>query len=174
MEQHWLKGGFPTPLLAKSTNMSTAWYQSFIKNYLELDLPQIGFTVPSLTLYRFVSMLCHNHDSLWNSSNYSKSLGISSNTISTYRDFLEKTYLIRILPPFFTNAKKRIVKSPKVYIRDTGILHHISKINDLNQLLAHPLIGNSWEGYVIEQIINYLVDPEVLPIIHKKPNFQIA
>lgn len=164
VETHWLRGGFPTPLLALQPSMSDAWYQSFLKNYIEVDLPQIGFNVPSLTMYRMITMMAHSHGGLWNASNFAKSLGVSSKTIASYQDFLEKTYLTRMLPPFFTNAKKRVVKSPKVYIRDSGVLHYLIRLRDINDLLGHPILGNSWEGYVIEQIITHveLISNELL------------
>ena len=155
-ERHWLHGGFPTPLLAQSASIQNPWHQSFLKNFIELDLPQIGMKAPSLTLYRFITMLAHSHGGLWNASTFAKSLGVSSHTIASYRDFLEKTYLIRALAPFFSNAKKKIVKSPKLYVRDSGMLHHLLRINDMGQLLGHPIVGASWEGYVMEQIISYL------------------
>ena len=164
IEEHWLKGGFPIPLLSKRASISDPWYQSFLKNYIEIDLPQIGFNVPSLTLYRMITMMAHSHGGLWNASTFAKSLGVSSNTIASYRDFLEKTYLTRMLPPFFTNAKKRVIKSPKVYIKDSGILHYLMRVNDLNHLLGHPIVGYSWEGYVIEQVIAHvdLISNELL------------
>ncbi|MCP3660567.1 MAG: ATP-binding protein [Bacteroidetes bacterium] len=156
LEEHWLKGGFPTALLSKKNTINTIWFQSFLKNFIEMDLPQIKAQIPSLTLYRLIRMLAHSHGGLWNASTFSKSLGVSSQTISSYRDLLEKTYLINILPPFFTNVKKRIIKSPKVYIKDSGVLHYLSHIVDFNQLLGHPIIGHSWEGYIVEQIISYV------------------
>ncbi len=156
LEEHWLKGGFPTALLSKKNTINTIWFQSFLKNFIEMDLPQIKAQIPSLTLYRLIRMLAHSHGGLWNASTFSKSLGVSSQTISSYRDLLEKTYLINILPPFFTNVKKRIIKSPKVYIKDSGVLHYLSHIVDFNQLLEHPIIGHSWEGYIVEQIISHV------------------
>ena len=156
MEEHWLKGGFPTPLLSRKASIANPWFKSFLKNFIELDLPQIGLKVPPLTIYRLINMMAHSHGGRWNASSLAKSLGVTSNTISSYRDFLENTYLVRVLPPFFSNAKKRIVKSPKVYIKDSGIVHYLARINDFNQLLAHPILGYSWEGYVIEQIIAHI------------------
>lgn len=156
VEQHWLKGGFPIPLLSKRASISNSWFQSFLRNYIEIDLPQIGLNVPSLTVYRMITMMAHSHGGLWNASTFAKSLGVNSKTIAFYRDFLEKTYLTRVLPPFFTNAKKRIIKSPKIYIRDSGILHYLMRFNDLKGLLGHPIVGYSWEGYVIEQIMAHV------------------
>ena len=156
MEDHWFRGGFPKPLITEKDARRIVWYQSFLKNFIEIDLPQIGLSAPPLTLYRLITMIAYNNGLLWNASSLSKSLAIRSQTVANYRDFLEKTYLIRVLPPFFTNAKKKIVKSPKVYLRDPGLLHYIVKANDFNQLLGHPIVGYSWEGYVIEQIIAYV------------------
>lgn len=150
MEQHWFRGGFPTPLLAKKESTLAPWYQSFLKAFVELDLPQVGFNAPSLLLYRLITMIAHSHGGLWNSSSIAKSLGVISPTIAFYRDFLEGTYLIRVLPPFFSNAKKRLIKSPKVYIKDSGLLHYLLRVSNFNELLGHPIVGYSWEGYVIE------------------------
>ena len=153
---HWFRGGFPKPLTTEDGDMRKVWHKSFLKNFIEIDLPQIGLAAPPLTLYRLITMVAHNNGLLWNASNLAKSLAISSQTVANYRDYLEKTYLIRVLPPFFSNAKKKIVKSPKVYMRDTGLLHYLVKANDFNDLLSHPVVGYSWEGYVIEQIITYV------------------
>ena len=114
LTKHWFTGGYPTPLLAKEEKSKKTWYKSFIKNFIEVDLPQVGLSAPSLTMHRLITMMAHNSGMLWNASNFAKSLGINHKTVASYRDFLEKTYLIRVLPPFFSNAKKKIVKSPKV------------------------------------------------------------
>lgn len=156
LADHWVTGGYPTPLLAEEEKIRKVWYKSFMKNFIEVDLPQVGLSAPSLTLYRLITMIAHNNGTLWNASSLSKALGINHKTVASYRDFLEKTYLIRVLPPFFSNAKKKIVKSPKVYVRDSGILHYLVKVNDFNDLLGHPVVGHSWEGYIIEQIASYI------------------
>ncbi len=156
LTNHWFKGGFPVPLLAEKQEIREEWYKTFLKTYIELDLPLIGLAPPPLTLNRFILMIGNSNGALWNSSNFAKSLGVTSQTISHYRDFLEKTYFIRVLQPYFKNIKKKIVKSPKVYLRDSGILHHLLRTNDFNQLLGHNMIGNSWEGYIIEQISSFL------------------
>ncbi len=104
LETHWFRGGFPTPLLTKKKSFLPSWYQSFLKAFVELDLPQVGLNVPALTLYRLLMMIAHSHGGLWNASNIANSLGVSSPTISSYRDFLENTYCIRVLPPFFSKV----------------------------------------------------------------------
>jgi predicted AAA+ superfamily ATPase len=136
--------------------MVKAWHQSFIKTYIERDLPNLGLNTSSTQLFRLISMLAHNQASIWNASQYAKSLGVSSPTITNYADYIENSYLIRRLQPFFTNAKKRIIKAPKLFIRDSGIVHHLIGISEFEQLLGHPVVGNSWEAYVIDQIISTL------------------
>ena len=155
-ETHWFRGGYPIPLMLDKEQDRIFWFKSFLRNYIEFDLPQIGYDVPSLTTNRLISMIATTNGSLWNASRLSNSLGISNKYLSLYRDYLEKTYLIRVLPPYFANAKKRLIKSPKIYIRDSGILHYLTRCYNFNDLLGNPIIGSSWEGYVIEQIINFI------------------
>jgi len=138
--------------------MRKEWYKSFIKTYVERELPLIGLNTTPQNLFRFLTMLSHNHGHLFNASNFAKSLGVSSPTISRFVDFLQSSFLIQRLYPYFTNVKKRLVKSPKIYLRDTGILHHRLNISNSDELLAHPVAGMSWEGYVIEQIMSTLGD----------------
>ncbi len=153
---HWLKGGFPEPFLMKDEDIWNEWFNSFIMTYIERDLPRWGLITSPQYLLRFVTMLAHTHGQLLNKTNYAKSLEVSIPTISNYIHYLENAFIIRSLQPFFINLKKRLVKSPKVYLRDIGLLHHLLRINDYNTLLGHPVIGRSWEGYVIEQIMSVL------------------
>ena len=157
-EYHWLYGGFPEPFLIKDAEIRTAWYQSFVRTYLERDLPSLGLNTSPIWLRRFFMMLAHSHGQLLNKANLSKSLEISQTTITTYLDFFQNAYLTRTLPPYHANLKKRLIKTQKVFIRDSGILFHLLNISDYNSLLGHPIVGHSWEGYVIEQIIANLGD----------------
>lgn len=152
-QKHWLRGGFPDALLAKSDLKFRQWMDSFIRGYVERDLEFLfGVNLSSSTIQKLWSMLAHANGSVWNAEIFSRSLGVTAPTILRYMDYLEGAYLIRRLQPWFVNAKKRLVKSPKVYVRDSGILHHLLKLDSINEVLGHPIAGNSWEGYVIEQI----------------------
>mgnify|MGYP001057350037 CR=1 FL=1 len=152
----WLHGGFPEPFLIPDKELLREWYHSFILTYIERDLPSLGLSAEPLLLNRLLQMLAHNHGMLLNHANYARSLGISSPTVSKYLSFFENAFMVRLLSPWFANVKKRMVKSPKIYLRDSGILHYLHGISDFNQLLGHPVLGNSWEGFVIEQIVNSL------------------
>ena len=157
INQLWLKGGYPESFLADEKKSFT-WREAFIKTYLERDIPQLGLRIPALQLRKFWTMLAHNHAQLWNASLISKSLGVTAPTVNHYLNILEQTYIIRRLLPFHINIKKRLIKSPKIFIRDSGILHALLNIRTLDDLQSHPSIGNSWEGFVIEQIISILPD----------------
>ena len=152
-DEHWFRGGFPEALLAENTSEAKAWLNDFIKSYIERDLAHLfGVELVPATLRNFWSMLAHSNGSIWNAETFARSLGVTAPTVLRYASFLEGGYLIRKLQPWFVNAKKRLVKSPKIYIRDTGILHRLLSINDLENFYGHPGVGASWEGYVIEQI----------------------
>jgi len=153
MHTLWQRGGFPESYLAGSDAESFAWREAFIKTYLEMDIPQLGIRVPALQLRRFWTMLAHSHAQLWNASRIAGSLGISAPTVRHYLDILEDTFIIRQVLPYYANVGKRVVKSPRVYIRDTGLLHALLMLRRLDDLQAHPSAGASWEGFVIEQII---------------------
>ena len=152
MEYHWIKGGFPEVFLAKKDKFRALWYHNFIQTYIEKDLPQLGLKVDSLLLRNFLMMIAHTNGNIWSATTIAKSLGITSPTVQKYLSFLENSFMITVLPSFHINIKKRIVKAPKIYYRDTGILHYLHKITTLQDLQGHPMIGNSWEAYVIEQI----------------------
>jgi len=149
----WFRGGFPRSFLAASDASSRAWRESFVRTFLERDIPQLGFAVPAATLHRLWRMVAHVHGQTLNSSQLGAALGVSHTTFRSYLDLLTQTFMVRLLEPFATNEKKRIVKSPKVYLRDSGLLHSLLQIDSLDDLLAHPACGASWEGLVIENIV---------------------
>ncbi len=153
-QQRWLRGGFPRSWLADSDASSFAWRKAFIRTFLERDVPQLGIRIPASALSRFWTMLAHYHGQVWNGSVLARSLGISDKTVHHYLEILEGTFLIRTLPPWYENLGKRLVKAPKVYIRDSGILHALLEVLDMDTLLSHPAAGASWEGYAIETILD--------------------
>jgi predicted AAA+ superfamily ATPase len=155
---HWIRGGFPDSMLAPSEKVSSQWRQDFIRTFLERDIPQFGFSIPAVTMRRFWTMLAHHHGQTLNASKLGQSLGVSHPTISKYLDIMAQTFMVRILPPLSTNIKKRLIKSPKVYIRDSGILHALLDLQYLEDLLGHPNAGVSWEGWCIEQILAVMLD----------------
>jgi len=156
IEHIWLKGGFPNAVLEEKAEISNYWMRSFIKTYIERDLPILGLGAPVKTTERLWSMLAHLNGNLMNYSQIAGSLGVSSNTVKSYVRFFENSFLIRTIQPFFFNTKKRLVKSPKLYFRDTGILHHMLRLFSIDDLFGYPSVGNSWEAFVIQQIINNL------------------
>ncbi|HEX9023037.1 MAG TPA: ATP-binding protein [Geobacteraceae bacterium] len=151
--RHWLRGGFPCSYLAGSDNDSFAWLKSFALTLVERDIPQLGIGVPTATLMRFWAMLSHCHGQVWNAAPLARSLAVTEPTVRRYLDLLEGVFMVRQLQPWHANLKKRQVKSPKVYFRDTGILHHLLGIRSERELLNHPACGASWEGYAIEEAI---------------------
>ncbi|SEA82572.1 ATP-binding protein [Pedobacter hartonius] len=155
---HWFRGGFPEALLATSDEDAKEWLDDFIRSYVERDLALLfGVNLSAVILRNFWSMLAHSNGNLLNFEVFARSLGVSATTVVKYLDFLEGGYMVRRLQPWFVNAKKRLVKSPKTYIRDTGILHRLLNIPSLDDIFGHPVAGGSWEGYVIEQI--YMCKP---------------
>lgn len=154
LKQLWLRGGFPDSFLAKNEKNSLAYRMSFIRTYLEREIPQFGSRIASQTLERFWTMLAHSQGSIINASQLSRSLMLSAKSVTSYVDLFTDLLLVRKIPPYFANIKKRMVKSPKVYIRDSGLLHGLLGIRDFENLLGHPIIGNSWEGFVLENLIN--------------------
>jgi predicted AAA+ superfamily ATPase len=155
LDTRWLRGGFPRALLAKDLAASRAWRDAFIRTYLERDLPQLGINLPAITLRRFWTMLAHYHGQTWNGSELARAMGVSDKTVSRYLDILEGTFMAFRLPPWHTNLGKREVKSPKVYVADTGILHSLLGVGGLDELLAHPKCGASWEGFMLHEIIRH-------------------
>ena len=153
MQGLWLRGGYPNSFLAGSDVESYAWRQAFVATYLERDIPQLGIRIPSAQLRRFWTMLAHLNGQLWNASQVGASMGLSPVTMRHYLDVLEDTFVVRQLKPWFVNTGKRLTKSPKVYLRDTGLLHTLLQLVTTEQLFSHPGLGSSWEGFVIEQIL---------------------
>lgn len=151
-EQLWLRGGYPESFLAASDQASLSWRRAFIATFLERDIPQLGIRIPAAQLGRFWTMLAHLNGQLWNASQIASSMGLSPTTMRHYLDILEGSFVVRQLKPWFMNTGKRLTKAPKVYIRDTGLLHTLLQIETADQLMGHPALGNSWEGFVIEQI----------------------
>jgi len=156
ISQLWLRGGYPDSYLSENDGTSFTWREAFIKTYLEMDIPQLGIHVPALQLRRFWTMIAHSQGKLWNASQLAGSLGISAPTVRKYMDILSETFITRQLQPYHFNIKKRLIKSPKVYIRDSGLLHALLKIRTMNDLQEHPTLGSSWEGFIIEQLIGSL------------------
>jgi hypothetical protein len=153
LEKLWIRGGFPLSFLAKSDRESQLWRQNFIKTYLERDLAQIGLSTDPRLVERFWMMLANAQGGIWNAESFAKALGITRPTVNRYLEFLEGSFMVRVLAPFHQNIKKRLVKSPKVFIRDTGLLHSLTGVTGMDSLINQLLIGPSWEGFVIEQII---------------------
>jgi uncharacterized protein len=158
MIDHWFKGGFPEAFLADKNEFFNNWMRNFVQTYLERDLALLGLSADSVLMRRLWTMIAHYHGGIWNASTFAKSLGITVPTVNRYLNFLESAFIVRRLAPYFFNMKKRLVKSPKIYIRDTGVLHYLAGINRLESLYGNTLLGNSWEGYVIEQIQHLLPD----------------
>ncbi|MEN6320859.1 MAG: ATP-binding protein [Syntrophaceae bacterium] len=152
----WLRGGYPGSYLSETDEDSFSWREAFIKTFLERDIPQLNIRIPAAYLRRFWTMLAHLHGQLWNKSRVADSMDVSAPTVQRYLDVLEDTFIIRQLPPYHFNIKKRLIKSPKVYIRDSGLFHTLLMIKSMEYLQGHPTIGSSWEGFVIEQIIPLL------------------
>lgn len=156
LERLWLRGGFPRSFTARTSGESAAWRREFVRTFLERDVPQLGIGVPSATLERFWSMIAHYHGQVWNASEFGRSFGVSHHAVGRYLDALEATFMLRVLRPWAENLAKRQVKSPKVYVRDTGLLHTLLDIDDLDHLTRHPKVGASWEGFILEMLIRRL------------------
>jgi uncharacterized protein len=150
---HWLRGGFPNALLAPSALISRKWLDNFTETFIHRDLARLGFEVPAPLLRNMLSMLAHLNGSVLNVSGLANSLGVTQPTANKYLELLEGGFLIRRLPPYFVNFGKRLVKTPKLYLRDSGLLHYLLRVFEQDTLLGHPVVGASWESYVIEQII---------------------
>ena len=152
----WLRGGFPRSFLARTDTDSQAWREGFIRTFLERDIPSLGITIPAATIRRFWTMLSHCHGQIWNGSELGRAMGMSDKTVRSYLDLLTGTYMVRQLQPWHENLKKRQVKSPKVYLRDQGILHTLMDIPDFHALAGNPKIGASWEGFVMENLLQII------------------
>ncbi|MHB8668780.1 MAG: ATP-binding protein [Burkholderiales bacterium] len=156
LDRLWLRGGFPSSFLARSDDASFAWRRNFVQTFVERDLPQLGVRIPAPTLSRFWAMLAHYHAQIWNGSEFARSFGVSDKTVRHYLDMLASAFVVQVLPPWHANLGKRQVKSPKVYIRDSGLLHTLLDIRDRRDLERHPKVGASWEGYALHQITRRL------------------
>jgi predicted AAA+ superfamily ATPase len=159
--RHWLRGSFPLSFLARTEADSLAWRKNFIQTFLERDLLQWGIGTPAVVLLRFWTMLAHYHGQTWNAAEPARSLSVSEPTVRRYLDILSGVFMVRQLPPWHANLKKRQVKAPKIYFRDTGLLHQLLGIRSEKELLSHPKCGASWEGYVIEETIKATAPDEV-------------
>ncbi len=169
LEQHWLRGGFPRALLAPDAELWYDWQESFMKTYVETDLRLLGLKASPIVIQKLLRMLVTIQGMTVNYSNIGNSMGISGVTIQNYMDYLEHSFIIRRLQPYFVNVGKRLVKSPKLYFRDAGMLHYLSNIDDYDSLVTNIIAGHSWEGYVIEQIISRLAG-NVQPYYYRTQN----
>jgi len=158
LSKFWFRGGFPDSYLAENEEYSKIWRENFIKTFIERDIPQLGFQIPALQLKRFLVMCAHQQGQLLNATKLGESLGLTHPTIRRYIDLLEQTFILRTITPYEANVKKRLVKAPKVFVRDAGLLHKLLSINNYNDLLGNPIFGSSWEGMVIENIIVNMPD----------------
>ncbi len=158
--QLWVRGGFPLSFIAPSEEISLDWRKDFVRTFLERDIPQFGFSIPSTSLFRFWSMLAHYHGQIWNAADAARTLNIGETSARRYVDLLQDLFMVRLLQPWYANLGKRQVKSPKVYIRDSGLLHYLLGIRNEQELLLHPRSGASWEGFVIEETIKAILPEE--------------
>ena len=151
--RHWLRGGFPLSYTARTEADSLTWRRQFLATFLERDMPQLGVTIPSIALRRFWNMLAHYHGQIWNAAELARALAVNESTVRRYLDLMTGVFMIRQLPPWFENLGKRQVKAPKVYVRDSGLLHALLGIANQRDLEHHPKVGASWEGYAVEEIL---------------------
>ncbi len=156
LEQLWLRGGFPRSFLAASEADSLAWRDGFVRTFLERDIPMLGITIAPSAMRRFWTMLAHFHCQIWNASELGRSMGLTDKTVRSYLDILTGTFLIRQLQPWYENLRKRQVKSPKIYFRDSGLLHSLLNIPSYYSLTGNPRIGASWEGFALEQVLQVI------------------
>lgn len=157
----WVRGGFPNSFLAKTSADSMAWRENFVRTFLERDIPQMGFHIPAQTLRQFWTMVAHYHAQVWNGAEIGRSLGMAHTSARRYLDLLCGSLVLRQIPPWFENLGKRVVKSPKVYVRDSGILHALLRVDDFDTLAGHPKLGASWEGFALEQVLRCVGERDV-------------
>ena len=155
-DRHWLRGGFPLAFTARTEADSLTWRQQFIQTFLERDMPQLGVTIPAMALRRFWTMVAHYHGQTWNAAELARALAVGQPTVRRYLDLMAGVFMVRQLPPWFENLGKRQVKAPKVYVRDSGLLHALLGIGNGRDLELHPKVGASWEGYAVEEILKAL------------------
>ena len=154
--RHWLRGGFPLSFTARTEADSLAWRRQFLQTFLERDLPQLGVTIPAVALRRFWNMVAHYHGQIWNAAELARALAVNESTVRRYLDLMTGVFMVRQLPPWFENLGKRQVKAPKVYVRDSGLLHALLGIANQRDLEHHPKVGASWEGYAVEEVLKAL------------------
>ncbi len=160
MPRHWLRGGFPLSYVARTEIDSIVWRKQFLQTFIERDLPQLGVAIPSVALRRFWSMIAHYHGQIWNGAELARAMAVGESTVRRYLDLMSGVFMVRQLPPWFENLKKRQVKAPKVYVRDSGLLHTLLGINNRRDLELHPKVGASWEGYALEEVLKALQPDE--------------
>lgn len=158
--RHWVRGGFPLSFTARTEADSVAWRRQFLQTFLERDLPQLGVAIPAVALRRFWNMVAHYHGQIWNAAELARALAVNESTVRRYLDLMTGVFMIRQLPPWFENLGKRQVKAPKVYVRDSGLLHALLGITNQRDLEHHPKVGASWEGYAVEEVLKALQPDE--------------
>lgn len=161
LDRLWLRGGFPRSYLSPRVDESFSWREDFVRTFLERDIPQLGVQVPAEHLRRFWSMTAHYHAQIWNGSEIAGSLGVAHTTVARYLDLLCGSFVLRRVPPWHANLGKRLVKSPKVYVRDSGLLHYFLGVRDRNDLFGHPKMGASWEGLVLEELTRIVPERDI-------------
>jgi len=154
--RHWVRGGFPLSYTARTEADSLAWRRQFLQTFLERDVPQMGITIPAVALRRFWNMVAHYHGQIWNAAELARALAVNESTVRRYLDLMTGLFMVRQLPPWFENLGKRQVKAPKIYVRDSGLLHALLGIAHQRDLEYHPKVGASWEGYAVEEILKAL------------------
>ena len=154
--RHWVRGGFPLSFTARSEGDSLAWRRQFLQTFLERDIPQLGSSIPAVALRRFWNMLAHYHGQIWNAAELARALAANESTVRRYLDLMTGVFMVRQLPPWFENLGKRQVKAPKVYLRDSGLLHALLGVGNQRELELHPKVGASWEGYALEEVLKTL------------------
>ncbi len=154
--RHWLRGGFPLSYTARTEADSLVWRQQFLQTFLERDMPQLGVTIPAISLRRFWNMVAHYHGQIWNAAELARALAVNESTVRRYLDLMTGVFMVRQLPPWFENLGKRQVKAPKVYVRDSGLLHALLGVTNQRDLEHHPKVGASWEGYAVEEVLKAL------------------
>lgn len=154
--RHWLRGGFPLSYAARTEADSLTWRHQFLQTFLERDMPQLGVTIPAIALRRFWNMVAHYHGQIWNAAELARALAVNESTVRRYLDLMTGVFMVRQLPPWFENLGKRQVKAPKIYVRDSGLLHALLGVANQRDLEHHPKVGASWEGYAVEEVLKAL------------------
>lgn len=158
--RHWFRGGFPLSYTARTEADSLAWRKQFLQTFLERDMPQLGVSIPAIALRRFWNMLAHYHGQIWNAAELARALAVNESTVRRYLDLMTGVFMVRQLPPWFENLGKRQVKAPKIYLRDSGLLHALLGVSNQRDLELHPKVGASWEGYAVEEVLKALQPDE--------------